>query len=195
MLAAGLGLAVLLACHVGVLPWGVVAYGRFTATYGDQFAPADVSEEEVPHGGGGWTTYCEYVGEGLNGTVAVTRRTDGVRSFHSAGKVQASNDPRDMRLQRILGHISALAYPDPKSVLVVACGAGVTAGSFIPHTNVQRIVICDIEPLVPNYVAPLFSKENYSVVDNKRVEVVRDDGRHFIRTTKEKFDVITSRPD
>jgi len=42
--------------------------------------------------------------------------------------------------------------------------------------------------------APLFSKENYSVVDNKRVEVVRDDGRHFIRTTKEKFDVITSDP-
>ena len=98
---------------------------------------------------GSATTYCEYVGEGLNGTVAVTMRTDGVRSFHSAGKVQASNDPRDMRLQRMLGHISALAFPNPKSVLVVACGAGVTAGSFIPHTNIQRIVICDIEPLVP----------------------------------------------
>jgi len=188
-------LSLLMAWHVGELPWGVVAYGRFTATYGDVFAPGrDTKEEEVPRGGGGWTTYCEYVGEGLNGTVAVTMRTDGVRSFHSAGKVQASNDPRDMRLQRMLGHISALAFPDPKSVLVVACGAGVTAGSFIPHTNIQRIVICDIEPLVPKYVAPRFSKENYSVVDNPRVEVVRDDGRHFIRTTREKFDVITSDP-
>ena len=195
LLTAAAFLAVLLACHVGELPWGVIAYGRFTAIYGGQFAPGrDVKEENVPHGGGGPTTYCEYVGEGLNGSVAVTMRTDGVRSFHSAGKVQASNDPRDMRLQRMLGHISALAYPDPKSVLVVACGAGVTAGSFIPHTNIQRIVICDIEPLVPKYVAPMFSKENYSVVDNKRVEVVRDDGRHFIRTTKEKFDVITSDP-
>ena len=47
-----------------------------------------------------------YVGEGLNGTVAVTlMRTTAERSFHSAGKVQASNDPRDMRLQRMLGHI------------------------------------------------------------------------------------------
>ena len=194
VLVAGGVLAGMLAWHVGELPWGVVAYGRFTATYGDAFAPGIVKEEDVPRGGGGWTTYCEYVGEGLNGTVAVTMRTDGVRSFHSAGKVQASNDPRDMRLQRMLGHISALAYPDPKSVLVVACGAGVTAGSFIPHTNIQRIVICDIEPLVPKYVTPRFGKENYDVVDNKRVEMVHDDGRHFIRTTREKFDVITSDP-
>jgi len=133
VLAAALGLAVLLAFHVGELPWGVVAYGRFTATYGDVFAPArDTKEEEVPRGGGKWTTYCEYVGEGLNGTVAVTMRTDGVRSFHSAGKVQASNDPRDMRLQRMLGHISALAFPNPKSVLVVACGAGVTPARSSP---------------------------------------------------------------
>ena len=99
------------------------------------------------------STYCEYVGEGLERHGGGDDGTDGVRSFHSAGKVQASNDPRDMRLQRMLGHISALAS-DPNNVLVVACGAGVTAGSFVPHTNIQRIVICDIEPLVPKYVTP-----------------------------------------
>jgi spermidine synthase len=193
-MACALGLAILLAWNVEVLPWGVVAYGRFVATYAGQLAPGIVEEKDVPQGGSGWNTYCEYWGEGLNGSVAVTMRTDGVRSFHSAGKVQASNDPRDMRLQRMLGHISALAFSNPTNVLVVACGAGVTAGSFIPHTNIARIVICDIEPLVPKYVTPRFSKENYSVVDNNRVEVVHDDGRHFIRTTKEKFDVITSDP-
>ena len=32
------------------------------------------------------------------------------------------------------------------------------------------------------------------MVDNPRVQVVHDDGRHFIRTTKEKFDIITSDP-
>ena len=186
--------AIFLAVNVETIPWGVVAYGRFVATYNGQLAPGIVKEEDVPKNTGTATTYCEYVGEGLNGTVAVTMRTDGVRSFHSAGKVQASNDPRDMRLQRLLGHISALAFPEPKKVLVVACGAGVTAGSFIPHPSVNRIVICDIEPLVPRDVTPRFARENYSVVDNKKVEIVRDDGRHFIRTTREKFDVITSDP-
>ncbi len=187
-------LAVFFAVKVEAIPWGVVAYGRFVATYGDQLVPGIIKEEDVPKTASASTTYCEYVGEGLNGTVAVTMRPDGVRSFHSAGKVQASNDPRDMRLQRLLGHISALAFPEPKNVLVVACGAGVTAGSFIPHPSVNRIVICDIEPLVPRDVTPRFAKENYSVVDNKKVEIMHDDGRHFIRTTKEKFDVITSDP-
>ncbi len=188
------GLSIVLAFNVGVLPWGVAAYGRFVATYATQLMPGIIEEDKVPQGGGSGTTYCEYLGEGLNGTVAVTMRTDGVRSFHSAGKVQASNDPRDMRLQRMLGHISAMAFPNPKNVLVVACGAGVTAGSFIPHPSVERIVICDIEPLVPRDVTPRFGKENYNVVDNKRVQVVHDDGRHYIRTTREKFDVITSDP-
>ena len=51
----------------------------------------------------------------------------------------------------------------------------------------------------------MFGKENYHVVDGiarenphtvngKQVEVVYDDGRHFLRTTREKFDIITSDP-
>ena len=83
---------------------------------------------------------------------------------------------------------------EPESVLVVACGAGVTAGSFVVHPDIKRIVICDIEPLVPRFVAPMFAKENYGVVQDPRTEIVLDDGRHFVRTTKEKFDIITSDP-
>ncbi len=186
-------LAVPLARSVGATPWGLVAYGRFMATYGTRLAPGITPPEKVQNGGPA-DTFCNYMGEGLNGSVAVTLTTAGIRSFHSAGKVQASNEPQDMRLQRMLGHISALAVPEPKSVLVVACGAGVTAGSFIPYPDVKRIVICDIEPLVPKNVAPMFKAENYDVVNNPRVQVVKDDGRHFIRTTREKFDVITSDP-
>ncbi len=205
-LTAALGLALWFAWHVAPLPWGVVAYGRQVATWLEHFASDSIVEEKkIPHGGGQPDLYCTYVGEGMNVSVAVTMTKQGIRSFHGAGKVQASNDPPDMRLQRMLGHIPALAHKKPESVLVVACGAGVTAGSFIPHPEVQRIVICDIEPLVPTTVTPMFSKENYGVVDGiakqnphtvngKEVEVVYDDGRHFLRTTKEKFDIITSDP-
>jgi spermidine synthase len=64
----------------------------------------------------------------------------------------------------------------------------------VVHPEVERIVICDIEPMVPTHVAPFFAKENYDVVNDPRTEVVCDDGRHFIHTTQEKFDVITSDP-
>jgi len=79
-------------------------------------------------------------------------------------------------------------------VLVVGCGAGVTAGSFVLYPDVERIVICEIEPLIPQVVAQYFGKENYNVVHDRRVQVVYDDARHFILTTPEKFDVITSDP-
>ncbi len=190
--------------------WGAIAYGRHVATYNNVLVAELTTESEVPQDSTSGLIYCLYAGEGLNGTVAVTKTAAGVRSFHSAGKVQASNDPHDMRLQRMLGHISALTTAkEPESVLVVACGAGVTAGSFLMHPSVKKITICDIEPLVPKYVTPMFSKENYGITDDilnhnpsivhtptgdKIVEVIYDDGRHFIRTTKEKFDVITSDP-
>jgi spermidine synthase len=62
------------------------------------------------------------------------------------------------------------------------------------HPAVERVVICEIEPLIPQVVAQHFAAENYNVVNDKRVEIVYDDARHFIRTTDEKFDVITSDP-
>ena len=202
-LAAALGIAGWLAWCVTPLPWVTVAFGRNSASYFAQSTPDIV--KDIPDSPGAADIFCTYVGEGTNVSVAVTLSADGVRSFHGAGKIQASTLPIDMRLQRMLGHIPALVHKKPASVLVVACGAGVTAGTFVLHPDVKRIVICDIEPLVPTIVTPMFGKENYHVVDGiarenphtvngKQVEVVYDDGRHFLKTTDEKFDIITSDP-
>ncbi|HEY4330358.1 MAG TPA: fused MFS/spermidine synthase, partial [Phycisphaerae bacterium] len=162
--------------------------------------PYGDSDEVTPN------RYCVYVGEGMNVSVAVTYDDAGYRYFHGAGKVQASSNPADMRLQRSLGHISALTNyaqtkQTPKDVLVVACGAGVTAGSFVPYGC--NITIVDIEPMVPRYVTPQFADVNHDVIPfeysgrptgYKGTHIVIDDGRHFIRTTQQKFDVITSDP-
>jgi spermidine synthase len=130
----------------------------------------------------------------MNSSVAVTERLDGQRCFHVSGKIEASSDPLDMRLQRMLGHIPTLIHPCPRSVLVVGCGAGVTAGSFVVHPEVERIVICEIEPLIPKVVASYFAVENHQVLEDPRVQVVYDDARHYMLTAQEKFDVITSDP-
>ena len=39
-----------------------------------------------------------------------------------------------------------------------------------------------------------FANENYDVLNDPRVEVIYDDARHFIATTEETFDIITSDP-
>ena len=202
-------LVALLVRAVSQVPWVMVAWGRFSATRMSESAPGIVAESQVP-GSGNYGRYCTYVGEGTNVSVAVTKSSAGWLYFHGAGKVQASTEPEDMRLQRMLGHLSVLAHQNPdqvKDVLVVACGAGVTAGSFVPYPNIKSILICDIEPLVPKVVTPMFGDVNYHVVDGidrqnphivngKEVKVVYDDGRHHISTLPKdvKYDVITSDP-
>jgi spermidine synthase len=135
-----------------------------------------------------------YVAEGSTASVAVTEGTGGARQFHIAGKVEASDMDVDMRLERMLGHIPALVHPHPRSVLIVGVGAGVTAGALSIHPEVERIVICEIEPTVPRSAQAYFGTENHHVFDDPRVELVFDDARHFLQTTDERFDIITSDP-
>jgi spermidine synthase len=135
-----------------------------------------------------------YAAEGRNSTIAYTEWIDHRRFFHVSGKVEASSTPADMRLQRILGHLPALLSARPRSVLIVGCGAGVTAGTFVVHPEVERITLCEIEPLIPPASARFFGRENHGVVGDRRTHIVFDDARHFVLTTPEKFDIITSDP-
>jgi spermidine synthase len=174
-LAAALGAAVLLARGISQVPGILVAYGRNAAT---RVGQADVI----------------YVGEGLTASVAVSRLSNGVLNYHNAGKVQASSEPQDMRLQRMLGHLTTLVPERARSVLVIGCGAGVTAGAVSIDPAVEHETIAEIEPLVPRVVSAYFAEHNEDVVRNKKVQVMYDDARHFIETTSEKFDAVTSDP-
>ncbi len=175
VLVLALAAAVPLAWSVSKVPWEMVAYGRSSTTTAS--GATDL-----------------YLGEGMNSSVAVTQIGANVLNFHVSGKIEASTERQDMRLQRMLGHLSALLHPEPHSVLVVGCGAGVTAGTFVRYPEIKRIVICEIEPLIPQVVAKYFAEQNYGVVTDPRVTIVYDDARHYVLTTKEKFDVITSDP-
>jgi spermidine synthase len=157
------------------VPGILVAYGRYAAT---------------------WVglTNIIYVGEGLNAFVAVSETSTGVRNYHNAGKVQASSEPQDMRLQRMLGHFTHLIPKTPTNVLVIGCGAGVTAGAVSIGPDVKRMTIAEIEPLVPASVSKYFGEYNYNVVDNPKVTIHIDDARHFLLTTDQMFDGVTSDP-
>lgn len=135
-----------------------------------------------------------FAGEGINATVAVTQYDATTRSFHINGRPEASTGPHDMRLQRMMGHVSALLHRKPRTVLIVGFGAGVTAGSFTRYPDIERIVICELEPLVPSVVSTYFLQQNYDVAKDPRVQIIYDDARHYLLTTREKFDIITSDP-
>jgi spermidine synthase len=135
-----------------------------------------------------------YVGEGMMAFVAVSKSPEGSLKYHNAGKVQASSDPADMRLQRMLGHLTTLIPKDPRNFLVIGFGSGVTAGAVSLEPRLERETVIEIEPLVPQFVATHFSEYNFDVAANPKVELKIDDGRHYLMTTDQKFDGITSDP-
>ena len=173
--AAAAAIAVFLVQSVSPVPGMLIAYGRRMMT--------SLGRSEVL-----------YTGEGINSSIAITKWDDGAVQFHVSGKVEASTEPYDMRLQRMLGHLPALTHKDPKSVLIVGFGAGVTAGSFVVHPEIKRIVICEMEPLIPPTATKYFGPQNYYVINDPRTQIIYDDARHFVLTTNEKFDIITSDP-
>jgi len=173
--ATALLLAIACPMLVPAVPKGLLAYGRSVEM---------------------WGKIREYlfVSEGINSTVVVANSTMGQRCFHISGKVEATTSFMDMKTQRMLGHLPALAHKGPKTVLVVGCGSGMTAGSLLLHPTVERVVICEMEPSVIKAACENFSIQNYRVLEDPRTQVVLDDARHFLATTKEKFDVITTDP-
>ncbi len=153
----------------------LVAHGRYSATW--------VGKGDIV-----------YAAEGINSSVAVASFPNGALTFHVAGKIQASNVPRDMRLQRMLGHLTTLTVAAPRSVLVIGCGAGITAGAVSIDPRVDPETIAEIVPLVPQAAANYFAEPNFDVLHNPKVKIRIDDGRHYLLTTKERFDGITVDP-
>ena len=83
LIAATLMVTVLIATVLEV-PWLAIAYGRrMTITQNAGRAL--------------------YVGEGRNSSIAVSELPGGKHYFHVSGKVEASTEPYDMRLQRCSG--------------------------------------------------------------------------------------------
>ena len=176
-LAAGVatGLIGLFIWQVDRLPGELIAFGRRTASTAGM-------------------ARILYSAEGHNTSIAISQWSDGAMQFHVAGKVEASTEIYDMRLQRMLAHLPGLMHGNPRSVLVVGFGGGVTAGTFTTYPSMKRIVICELEPLIPPVSTRYFAKENYNVMHDARTQIVYDDARHFVAATREKFDIITSDP-
>jgi spermidine synthase len=174
-LAGVVAFAGLLAWNVPAIPWKLIGFGR-----------------RLPSTTGNWELLHE--AEGMNSSAAWSRWESGTVYFHVSGKVEASTEPQDMSLQRMLGHLPALLHPKPRSVLIVGFGAGVTAGSFVVHPEVQHITICEIEPKIPPQSDKYFGNENHHVLTDPRTQLHFDDARHFVLTGKDKYDIVTSDP-
>jgi spermidine synthase len=134
-----------------------------------------------------------YYHEGVNETVSVIRPKGSIQTFIVNGRPEASTALMDVQLQRTLGHLPMLLHPDPRRVFVLGTGTGMTLGSASIHPEVERLVLGEIEEGMLG-VARSFADWNSHVLDDPKLSVVLNDGRNFLATTREQFDVISADP-
>lgn len=89
------------------------------------------------------------------------------------------------------GHIPLLLHPNPKRVLFLGLGTGLTAAAALDHESVDAIQIVELIPEVV-LAAREFSEENFHLLGDPRVSVTIDDARHVLRRPGPLHDVIVS---
>ena len=109
------------------------------------------------------------------------------------GSPTASSSFDDMLVQRMLGHLPMALHPGPvRSACVVGLGSGVTAGAIAVH-GLDSLTVVELERGVLD-ACRFFGSENHHVLDYPRLRLRIDDGRNFLKLTRDRFDVISSAP-
>lgn len=87
-------------------------------------------------------------------------------------------------------NLPLLAHPDPKRLLILSGGAGGVIDEILKHPSVELIEYAELDPLflelIRKYTTPLTESE----LTNEKVRVRQIDGRLFLKTTPDKYDLI-----
>jgi spermidine synthase len=98
-------------------------------------------------------------------------------------------DTRSVLVEKMQAHIPLLLHPEPKSVLFLGMGTGITAGASLDH-NVDHIVTVELVPNVIRAAKRYFTPWVNELFTRPNVEIVPDDARNFLLGTSQNFDVI-----
>jgi hypothetical protein len=86
-----------------------------------------------------------------------------------------------------------LLHEDPRRVALVGLGAGVSLGAVASYEEPERIDTIEIvEEVVPAHW--LFGSVNKRGWEDPRLKIWINDGRHFLLTTENRYDVISVDP-
>jgi spermidine synthase len=129
--------------------------------------------------------------EGIHTTVTTELAASGNIFLRVNGKTDASL-AMDMRTQLLSGYLPMLAHKDPKSVLVIGQGSGITLGA-VEQFPINSVDLVEISSAVING-SRYFDSFNHHALDDKRLKIILTDGRNHVALADQKYDVIISEP-
>tara|TARA_B100000315_G_scaffold260449_1_gene321990 strand:+ start:1984 stop:4581 length:2598 start_codon:yes stop_codon:yes gene_type:complete len=112
-------------------------------------------------------------------------------SLNVNGVNVAGTTPDLITIQKMQGHLPLLIHGNAKSVCHIGLGSGGTAAAVATHP-VKQITIVEMSPSVITASGEHLRIINKDVLIDPRVRLIVQDGRNFLLTTTETFDVILS---
>lgn len=88
-----------------------------------------------------------------------------------------------------VSHFAMLEHPDPKKILLIGGGVSGSLGEILKHP-VQKVDYIELDPMVIELAKNWLDKKNLAPLDDPRVTIENVDGRHFVKNSKEKYNVI-----
>lgn len=92
---------------------------------------------------------------------------------------------------KMMAHLPMMLHPDPKDTLVICFGMGTTFRSALSHG--ERVTAVELVKEVFS-TFEFFHGDAASVRANPKGRMVVNDGRNFLRLTRDKYDIITIDP-
>jgi len=87
-------------------------------------------------------------------------------------------------------HFALLQHPAPRSVLLIGGGLNGSVAEALKHSTVERIDVVELDPTVFDFGREYFAEQMTVLQHDPRVRLHVVDGRLFLKTANQKFDVI-----
>jgi spermidine synthase len=129
--------------------------------------------------------------EGVSANVGIIQR-DGFKALTVDGIIVAQNSKDDMWDLLLKAHLPMLLHPNPERVLLVGLGGGISLGAVEKH-DVKTIDCVELSPEVVD-AHTYFAEENDSCWTDNRLNLIINDGRHYLLTTENRYDIISVDP-
>jgi spermidine synthase len=126
---------------------------------------------------------------GPEGVVSVVKDSRGERMIlvsnqYSLGGTAVRYDQERQMLLPMLMH------PQPEQVAAIGLATGITAGAALEQPEIKQVTAIELSPLVVRAADQFFREENYNITRDGRAKVVVEDGRTYIASAANQFDVI-----
>jgi spermidine synthase len=125
--------------------------------------------------------------DSIYGNLTVTE-TGNIRSIYDNGVILATAPDEGAAEEAV--HYALLEHPAPRHVLLIGGAVNGAIAQALEHPTVERIDYVELDPALIDMARRFFPAQSAAWVSDPRVHAHYADGRYYLRTTGDSFDVI-----